>query len=328
MPKQLIASAPNVAELVDYQDGPVPAESVRVACQFGAPKHGTEMTMFHGGRVGELAFAKFPFGLGNMCVGQISAIGEGVEDYQVGDRVAGYGNLRPTHTWKASSLWRMPERMSWQEAVCFDPAQFTLAGIRDGHLRLGDNVAVSGLGAIGQMAVQMCKLAGARWVAAIDPLPKRCALAAKTGADLVLNPMGDDVPQTLLDATDGRGVDLVIETSANYVALDTALRGLAYGGTIAYVGWAKACKGGLDFGGPAHFNVPNIIFARACSEPNRDHPRWSFQRIMDTCWEALAAGQMACDEIIYPIVDFDDVVEAYLDIDRHPETSIKLGVRF
>ena len=131
-----------------------------------------------------------------------------------------------------------------------------------------------------------------------------------------------------MDGTDGRGVDIVIETSANYRALDTALRGLAYGGTVAYVGWAKECQGGLDFGGPSHFNVPNIVFARACSEPNRDHPRWSFRRIMDVCWEWLAQGRLRCEEIVSPVVAFDDVVEAYLDIARHPERSIKLGVRF
>ncbi|RMH33411.1 MAG: alcohol dehydrogenase, partial [Nitrospirae bacterium] len=86
--------------------------------------------------------------------------------------------------------------------------------------------------------------------------------------------------------------------------------------------------GGLDFGGPAHFNVPNIVFARACSEPNRDHPRWSFQRICDVCWRWLAEGKFQCESIVSPVVPFEESVEAYRSIDTHPERSIKLGVSF
>ncbi len=323
MPKELIATAPQKPMLREYEDGPVPEGHLRVTVEFGAPKHGTEMTMYRGSRG-----ARFPMGLGNMCVGHISEIGEGVDGFAIGDRVAGYGSLRNTHTWRADRVLQMPERMTWKEAVCFDPAQFALAGIRDGQLRLGDHVAVFGLGAIGQMTVQMARMAGAAFVAVIDPIARRREVIPPAVADMSLDPETDNIEAALKDATNGRGVDVVIETSANYAALNMALQGLAYGGTIAYVGWAKECKGGLDFGGPAHFNVPNIIFARACSEPNRDHPRWSFQRIMDSCWQWLAEGKFQCKEIVSPVVPFEESVEAYQDIDFHPERSIKLGVQF
>jgi threonine dehydrogenase-like Zn-dependent dehydrogenase len=321
--KELVAVAACQPVLREYQDGPVPAGHVRIQVTHGAPKHGTEMTMYHG-----LRGAKFPMGLGNMCVGEIIQVGEGVKDLAVGDRVAGYGSLRHTHTWAAERVWPMPARMTWKEAVCFDPAQFALAGIRDGQIRLGDNVAVFGLGAIGQLVVQMAKQASQSFVAAIDPIQHRRELPLETGADLILDPGSDDVEAALKDATGGRGVDVVVETSANYRALDVGLRALAYGGTVAYVGWAKECQGGLDFGGPSHFNVPNIIFARACSDPNRDHPRWSFRRIMDTCWRWLGEGQFSCEEIVQPVVPFEECVAAYKDIDAHPEKSIKLGVEF
>lgn len=323
MPKELVAIAPRQPVLREYEEGPVPEGHLRVTVEFGAPKHGTEMTLYRGGRG-----VQFPMGLGNMCVGRVTAIGAGVEGFSVGDRVAGYGHLRHTHTWRPDQVWRLSERMTWKEAVCFDPAQFALAGIRDAHLRLGDTVAVFGLGAIGQMAVQMARMAGAAYVAAIDPIAVRREVASRTGADEVFDPTSEEVPEALKRATGGQGVDVVIETSANYAALDTALRGLAYGGTVAYVGWAKECTGGLDFGGPAHFIIPNIVFARACSDPNRDHPRWHFQRIMDTCWRWLAEGRFQCEEIVSPVVPFEESVRAYQEIDTHPEKSIKLGVRF
>ena len=323
MPRELIALDVRKPALRDYEDGPVPEGHVRVKVEFGSPKRGTELTAYRGDRM-----PGFPMGLGNMCVGKITDIGKGVEGHSVGERVAGYGHLRETHTWSANRVYRMNQRMTWKEAVCFDPAQFALAGVRDGQLRLGDRAAVFGLGAIGQMTAQMARMAGAVFVAVIDPIAVRREAAMKAGADLALDPTTQDVGAELKKATDDKGVDAAIETSGSYEALHQAISGLAWGGNVAYVGWSKECKGGLDFGEDAHFIIPNIIFARACSDPNRDHPRWDFGRIMDVCWQLLSEGRLQCEDVVWPVAPFDESVKAYEDMDYHPENSIKLGVEF
>jgi len=323
MPKELVAIAVRQPVLRDYEERPVPDSYVRVKVEFGAPKRGTELTLYRGGRG-----AGFPMGLGNMCIGRIIEIGKGVEGFSIGDRVAGYGHLKETHTWGSGNVYRMNDRMTWKEAVCFDPAQFALSGIRDGQVRLGDRTAVFGLGAIGQMAAQMLKMAGATFVAVVDPVAIRRESVMKAGADLALDPSTQDIGDELKKATGGKGVDVAIETSGTYEALDQAISGLAWGGNVAYLGWSKECKGGLDFGKYAHLMIPNIIFARACSDPNRDHPRWDFGRICDTCWKWLAEGRFQCEDIVYPVVPFEKSAEAYEDMDYHPENSIKLGVTF
>ena len=323
MPKELVAVAPQQPVLRDYEDGPVPDGHIRVKVDFGAPKRGTELTLYHGGRG-----ARFPMGLGNMCVGKIIEIGKGVEEFSIGDRVAGYGHLKETHTWRAENVYRMNDRMTWKEAVCFDPAQFALSGIRDGHVRIGDRTAVFGLGAIGQMAVSMLKMSGAECVIAVDPIPIRREVALKIGADLALDPTTQNIGEELKKATGGKGVDVALETSGVYSALDQALEGLAWGGTVSYIAWSKECKGGLDFGKVAHLTIPNIVFARACSDPNRDHPRWDFKRICDICWKWLAEGRFNCEDIVYPVVPFEESAKAYEEMDLHPEKSIKLGVKF
>ena len=323
MPKELVAIAPRQPVLRDYEDGPLSADSVRVQVEFGAPKRGTEMTMYYG-----LRGAGFPQGLGNMCVGKVSEIGSEVEGVEIGERVAGYGHLKETHTWNAQRILKMNERMTWKEAVCYDPAHFALAAVRDGQVRVGDRVAVFGLGALGLMSQQFAKIAGADFVAVVDPIEGRRAVAEKTGADLVLDPTACNVGEALKEATGGLGVDVAIETSANYHALDDAIRSVAFEGTVVVVGWAKECKGGLDLGAVAHFNIPNLIFARANSDPNRDHPRWSFGRIMDTCWKWLSEGRFDCEDIVAPVVPFADAAAAYEEMDNHPERSVKLGVSF
>ncbi|MCL6548298.1 MAG: zinc-binding alcohol dehydrogenase, partial [Alicyclobacillus sp.] len=194
-------------------------------------------------------------------------------------------------------------------------------------LRLGDAAMVVGLGAIGQLAVQMCKLAGAGLVIAVDPIETRRQVALRHGADAAFDPRETDVGYEAKRLTDRRGVDVVIETSASVSALQLALRGLAYAGTIAYAGWARAFPAGLDLGREAHFNSGHILFSRACSEPNRDHPRWSWARIQDECWRMLENDLLNCEEIIWPVVPLERAAEAYMEcVDRHPERSIKLGV--
>jgi threonine dehydrogenase-like Zn-dependent dehydrogenase len=350
MPKQLVAVAPRKAAIQEYTEKSVLPHQVKVKIEYASPKHGSELAEFRGesphiADYYDEAWRTFlprenydkagPFGnwnLGNQWVGVIAEAGADVKKFAVGDRVCGYGGIRETMIVDAVDnyyLFKLPEGMSWKSAVCFDPAQFALGGIRDSHLRVGDAVAISGLGAIGAIAAQMARLAGASYVAVIDPIQKRREAALRAGADAAFDSLNQDVGLELKKATNRKGVDVVIETSANEFALQSALRGLAYGGTIAFVGWARAFKGGLDLGREAHFNNAKIVFSRACSEPNPDHPRWSWRRIEDECWRLLATNQINCEAIIDPVVPFAESDSGYEQyVDKHPELSIKLGVSF
>ena len=264
MPKELVAVAPRQPVLREYEDGPVPKGSVRVQVEFGAPKRGTEMTMYYG-----LRGAGFPQGLGNMCVGKIIEIGDGVEDLEIGERVAGHGHLKETHTWKEDNVLMMPERMTWKEAVCYDPAHFALSAIRDGQVRAGDRVAVFGLGAIGLMTQQFAREAGADFIACIDPIERRREVAEMIGADFVLDPRVWNIGDVLKIETGDLGVDVAIETSANYNALDEAIQSVAFEGTVVVAGWAKECTGGLDLGGCGTFqhSEPHLCTCKQRSEP-------------------------------------------------------------
>lgn len=352
MPRQLIAVAPRKAALVEYTERDLEAHEVRIQVKYASPKHGSELAGFRGEsphaadyfdeewqlflpRKADDQASGGNFGrwnLGNQYVGVITEIGSAVTDFATGDRVCTYGGIRERQIARAVDnyyLKKMPEHMSWQNAVCFDPAQFALGGVRDAHIRVGDRVAIFGLGAIGQIAAQLARQAGASYVAVIDPIEKRRQVALQAGADEAFDSLIQDVGLELKKATGKLGVDVVIETSANQFALQQALRGLAYGGTIAFVGWARAFPGGLDLGREAHFNNAHLIFSRACSEPNPDHPRWSWRRLEDTCWAMLQQGLIACENIIDPVVSFEEAATGYEQfVDQHPEHSIKLGVRF
>lgn len=348
--KKLIATAPRVAALVEYEDRPVAAGEVKIQVRFGAPKHGTEVVDFRAaspfideefnsewqlfrprpeGTARGIEFGKFQ--LGNMVVGDIVEVGKDVTEYRIGERVCTYGPLQEAVIVNGINnykLRKMPQGALWQNAVCYDPAQFAMSGVRDASVRVGDVVVVIGLGAIGQIAIQLAKKAGAALVIGVDPIAHRCDIARRHGADVCLNPIGTDVGLEIKTLSGKQGADSIIETSGHSDALQSALRGLAYGGTISYVAFAKPFTS-LNFGREAHFNNAKIVFSRACSEPNPDYPRWNRKRIEDTCWTLLMNGYLNCEDLIDPIVSFASSPESYMKyVDQHPELSIKMGVTF
>ena len=349
--KKLVATAPRVAELKDYEDRPIQSNEVRVKVEFAAPKHGTELADFRGttpfidGKFDNdwKVFVErdadeprgFEFGdlpIGNMFVGTIIEAGADVTEYAVGDRVCSYGPIKETEIVNAVDnykLRKMSREASAKNAVCYDPAQFALGGIRDANVRSGDNVVVIGLGAIGQLAVQMAKKSGASIVIAVDPIEKRREIAGKYGADYCFDPTACDVGYEIKRITGKMGADAILETSGSVQALQSALKGLAYGGTIAYLAFAKPFPAGLWLGQEAHYNYGKIVFSRACSEPNPDYPRWNRKRIEDVVWDMLMSGYLDCSEIIDPVVKFEDSAEGICTyMDKEQEKSIKMGVTF
>lgn len=343
MPKEVKVVAPNKMGMVEYELPPLSEGQVRVHSEFGAAKHGTELAFVKGYAAGrgrydaELgAFVKSdappgPFramGVGNMFVGSVTETGAGVDDLRPGNRVLAYGGFRQVQTVAASRCWKMPECLSWRSAVCIDPADFAMAAIRDGNVRIGDVVAIFGMGAIGLMAVQIAKLAGAACVIAVEPLANRREAAKACGADTVLDPNACDVGVEIRQATGRRGVDVAIEYSGSMHALQAALRAVAFGGNVVAGAFPPPYAAGLDLGAEAHLNIPNIIFSRACSEPNREHPRWDEKRIYATCWRLINEGKLSGEAIVTPVVPFERLAGEYLKIATDPGSNIKLGVEY
>lgn len=350
MPRELIAVEPRTPVIREYADEALGDGEVRATTLYGAPKHGSEMHLYRGDspfvdsrydkdrRIfldgAEKGSGVFPLPLGNAAVGEVVEVGPGVGGVEVGDQVAGYGPLRETQTWAWGAtgaypgVRKMPPEMSWQAALCLDPAVVALGGVREGGVRVGERVAVFGMGAIGLLAVQLARVAGASSVVAVDPISSRRRVALEVGADHGVDPTATDaglaVRRTLGDA----GADVSIETSGSAEALHHSIRGAAYRATVAACAWYGEFRGGLDLGREAHFNRPTIVFPRAESEPHHDHPRWNHVRLADAAWQLLAEGRLKCEPVVQPIVPFSQAAEAYREIDEYPERVIKLGVVF
>lgn len=337
----------------EYQEPRLAAGQVRIASQFSAAKHGTELAFrdeSHGGtrgrydneyqlfikdEPGKTPAAPAPKvpgppggGVGNMTVGTVAEVGPEVQALTEGDRVLFYGGFRQTHTRAETACWKIPANMPWQSAVCLDPADFAMGAIRDGRVRVGDAIAIFGIGAIGLMAVQIAKVAGAMPIIALDPLESRRDLARRLGADIAIDPTACDAGLEIKKATDKRGADVIIDYSGNIRAMQAALRGVAYGGNVVAGAFPPPYPAGLDFGAEAHMNLASIIFTRSCSEPNRDYPRWDERRIMSACLHLLADGRITGVPVVTPVVDFRQADAEYPKIATEPQRYIKLGVKY
>ena len=340
MPRELIADEPGHSILREYQEEPLKPDQVRARSLFSSVKHGTEFRGFQANTPdasdrfdwdwrmhmrGQPQKDSFPILLGNMFLAEVINVGPKISGIQVGDHIFGHAQVRETHTVVNDRVEKAPEGVSWQALMYTDPAGVALCGVRDSHIRLGDRVAVFGLGAIGLMSAQIARLAGARWVAAIDPLAKRRDAAARHGADAVLDPREVDVGLEIKKATGKLGVDVSMETSGSSHAMNDALRSTRYQGTVVSTAYYSRPMEGLNLTGEWHRNRIKIISVRSDSAPWLDFG-WDVKRGNKEAYDLLVEGRLQADDLVDPVVAFDNVAEAYMQMNSHPETAIKLGV--
>ncbi len=183
---------------------------------------------------------------GHETVGRIAAVGDGVGEWSVGDRVAvyhhipcgqchycrhgvaaqcavykrtgvtagfepaggGYAGYVKAMDWivAGGGLVRVPEGVSDEAATFVEPVNTCLKGLQRAGVEAGDLVQVIGAGPIGLLLMQLCRAAGAS-VVITDPLPGRRQVAARLGG-VAVTP--DEVREAVLERTDGRGADAVI----------------------------------------------------------------------------------------------------------------------
>lgn len=157
-----------------------------------------------------------PLALGYSCAGVVREVGRGAEEFQVGDRVACAGMNYASH---AETIFvpknltvRIPGNVSFEAASFVTLGAIAMQGVRTAEVKLGESVAVIGLGLLGQLTVMLLKSAGCR-VIGIDLDPGKLNLAREHGAEAAVL-RHDDVEGAIAQFTNGYGVDSVVITAA------------------------------------------------------------------------------------------------------------------
>ena len=269
--KQIIFTAPYVAELLEVECLPPQADEVTVELEYSAISAGTEKANFIGMRNGvdkaEDAPPKYPRRVGYSAAGIVTAVGSDVADIQVGDRVIVYwGKHKKNITVNRKNVIQIPEGVSSQEASMALISTFPLAAIRKTHLEIGESAMVMGLGILGIFAVQELKAAGAYPVIAVDPIKERRELALKLGADFALDPMESSFYERAKELSDG-GVNVCIEVTGLGIGLIQALECMKLMGRVALLGCTRSSKFEIDYYGKVHGRGITLIGAHTVARP-------------------------------------------------------------
>ena len=258
--KAFIVREPLKAEVVDVEVPKILPTEVLVkvkACGIC----GTDIHIYKGEHL-----ARYPIIPGHEISGEVVAVGEKVNNFEVGDRVAinpniycgkcyycRRGDVHFCEKWIAigvgraggfaeyvrvpeSNIHKVPEELSFEEAALTEPVACCLRGQDLIDIKLGDSVLIYGLGPIGLIHLQLAKLRGASLVIGVEIVEKRIELGESLGADTVLNPTKDNVVEVVKELTHGRGVDVVIEATGNPRVLEEAMNILDYRGRVLVFG--------------------------------------------------------------------------------------------
>jgi NADPH2:quinone reductase len=210
-----------------------------------------------------------PFVPGSEVAGTVAALGEGVTEVAVGDRVVaapGLNGFAEQVRVRASTLQPVPEGMDMATAATFMQSYMTaLFALRNrGNLRAGETLLVLGAaGGVGLAAIDVGKALGARVIAAAST-EEKLALCRERGADETLDYSTEDLKLRAKELSGG-GVDMVYDPIGGDYA-EPALRAIAPGGRYLVIGFAageipkfrlnlillKSCQVvGVDWGGTA-----------------------------------------------------------------------------
>jgi predicted dehydrogenase/threonine dehydrogenase-like Zn-dependent dehydrogenase len=263
--------------------------------------------------------------VGYSAVGTVAAVGAGIDDLAVGDRVACAGSQSAFH----AAIVRVPRNLAVpvpdglddDAAATVTLGAIALQGVRRAAPTLGETFVVVGLGLLGQLTVQLLKANGCR-VLGGDLDAARIAQAGALGLDAALAPEDDDSEAQVARLTGGIGADGVIVTAASAAPelLNTAFRMCRRKGRVVLVGdvpmhidradiYAKE----LDFlistsYGPGRYD-------RAFEERGLDYPvgylRWTETRNMGAYLDLLAEGRVTVAPMIEATYDIAEAPTAY-----------------
>ncbi|HEV2578890.1 MAG TPA: L-threonine 3-dehydrogenase [Acidobacteriaceae bacterium] len=257
---------PTAAPGMEMREVPVPAigpTDVLIAVDT-ASVCGTDLHIYHWDEWAQNRI-KPPYTPGHEFCGTIAAVGELVQGLAVGDFVSAEMHIACGHCLQcrtgqahvcqfvkilgvdgdgafadyvripAGNVWRLSPEIPREFGSLFDPFGNAVHTALSGPIA-AQTVAVTGCGPIGLFSIAIAKACGASRVFAIEPNANRRELARRMGADVLLDPSQEDVDAMVKAATDGNGVDVLLEMSGHPAAIRQGFGLLRNGGRASLLG--------------------------------------------------------------------------------------------
>ncbi|MGQ9552100.1 MAG: alcohol dehydrogenase catalytic domain-containing protein [Candidatus Bathycorpusculaceae bacterium] len=127
---------------------------------------------------------------------------------------------------------KIPDDLPFDEATLIEPIGCCLRALKKCGIQEGDSIAVIGAGATGMIHARLSEILGATKIIVSDLIDYRLNLAKTFGADVVVNPKREGLPEIVKAETDGRGADIVMVTAPSLVAYEAGLKVCRKGGKL------------------------------------------------------------------------------------------------
>jgi len=264
-------------------------------------------------------WCRYPFTPGYISVGKAIRVGEKVQNIKEGDTVFSYTNhasIAITNPEKSICL-KIPKSLDEKSALFTRIATIAMTALRVSSGELGDNVAVMGLGLVGNMAGQLFTAAGMN-VIGIDLIDERLRIAKKCGIKYTVNPKKEDLEKRIRELTDGEGCEVTVEAIGNPSTIITCCRITKRLGEIILLGsprgtcktevteilnyvhlWQRGC---LTFKGAHEWRYP--------IHP-KEGSKHSIERNTRIALRLISEGKIKVQELITHVVKPDSIKEAY-----------------
>jgi len=267
-----------------------------------------------------------PLPLGYCNVGKVIAVGRGVTEFSVGDRVASNGHHAEVVCVPKNLVARIPDAVSDEEAAFTVIGSIALEGVRLLKPELGETIVVVGLGLVGLMTAQLLRANGCR-VIGVEFDSSKLELAASFGV-IPVNPSGgDDQVKTVEEFTGGIGADGVIITASSKddSIIHNSCQMCRKRGRIVLVGVVGMNMRRDDF------YKKELSFQVSCSygagrydddyeNKGIDYPlpyvRWTEKRNFETILQSISQRMLDVKPFITEEVDLEDYMQIYGDMRR------------
>jgi predicted dehydrogenase len=273
----------------------------------------------------EKVFTKLdtPIPLGYSLAGRVIEVGKNMSGLNIGDRVAcggaGYANHSEINYVPKNLMVKIPNAVDDIDASFVTVGAIALQGVRQTEPKIGERVAVMGLGLLGQLTVQLLKANGCKVIGS-DIDPDKMELALKLGADEVCH--AGDIIDKSNEFSNGHGVDAVIiaaSTSSNQPVIDAAEISRMRG-RVVFLGMV-----GMDIPRNSYYKKEIDLRLSMAYGPGRydpeyeekgnDYPydlvRWTEQRNFEAFLGLIDEGKITPKEILTHQFDFDNAMDAY-----------------
>ena len=279
---------------------------------------------------------------GYSAAGIVLEIGKNIKDIKQGDRVAcagaGIANHAEFIAVPENLICKVPQDLPLDLASTITLGSIAMQGVRRADPKLGEFIAVIGLGILGQLTAQMLKISGCK-VLGIDIDQRRIDLASSAGLDKGLNPNQDNLVEEVLRFSNGYGVDSVILTASakSSEIINQAMEMCRKKGKVVIVGAI-----GLNLKREEFYKKEIDLFISTSYGPGRydekyeqkgvDYPyayvRWTEKRNMEEYLHLLSKEKIKAKPLIEKIYPIEEAERAYEELKREGSRPLIILLKY